>query len=287
MNQPQGRELSWQVHGLTIAGRAWGDPGARPLLALHGWLDNADSFSRLGPALDNRHVVALDLTGHGRSSHRSEDATYQIWDDLPEIIGVLDQLGWQQFDLMGHSRGAFIASLLAGACPERVRRLVLLDGVAPAVTPDAKFSRQLRRFLEDKQRLLSRDPRVLASREEAAALRAQRSGLDQAAARIICDRNLKPVPGGFCWTTDPRLGGASAVRLNEGQRDTVWQALTMPTLLVLAEQGVSHHQERLQQAATLIPDLRVDTFPGGHHFLIEGDAVDLAGRIEQFLQESA
>jgi len=114
------RELMWEVNGLKISGLAWGDPQARPLLMLHGCLDNAASFSVLAPLLSDYYVVALDLTGHGHSGHRSADATYHIWDDLPEIIGVIEQLGWDTFDLLGHSRGAIISILLASALPERM-----------------------------------------------------------------------------------------------------------------------------------------------------------------------
>ena len=128
--------MSWQVNGLQLAGLSWGDPGAKPLLALHGWLDNAASFSVLAPLLKHHHVVAVDLTGHGLSAHRSADAGYQIWEDLPELLGVLDALGWQEFSLMGHSRGAIIAGLLASTLPERVQRLVFgaCDPKSGAVT---------------------------------------------------------------------------------------------------------------------------------------------------------
>ena len=106
--------MEWEVDGLTIAGLAWGRPDAQPVLALHGWLDNAASFSALAPLLEDYYVVALDLTGHGQSSRRSADASYQIWDDLPQLAAVIESLGWQQFAVLGHSRGAIIGGLLQG-----------------------------------------------------------------------------------------------------------------------------------------------------------------------------
>ena len=60
--------VEWHVNGLKIAGLAWGQPDRTPLLALHGWLDNAASFAILAPMLDQYYVVALDLTGHGLSA---------------------------------------------------------------------------------------------------------------------------------------------------------------------------------------------------------------------------
>ena len=100
--------------------------------------------------------MALDLTGHGQSTRRSTDASYQIWDDLPEILGVLDALGWDSFQLVGHSRGAIIAALLASAFPERVRALVLLDALTPQPLAEQAFPAQLRKALQEKPRLQAR-----------------------------------------------------------------------------------------------------------------------------------
>ena len=104
MSAGSAREMNWNVHGLELSGLAWGDPSGLPLLCLHGWLDNAASFAVLGPLLQGCHVVAPDLTGHGQSQRRSGDATYQIWDDLPEVLGIVEALGWDRFNLVGHSR---------------------------------------------------------------------------------------------------------------------------------------------------------------------------------------
>ena len=143
MSQRPPVQRRWEVNGLTLEGLCWGEESLPPLLALHGWLDNAASFEVLAPLLHDHYVVALDLTGHGRSSRRSDDASYQIWDDLPEIMGVIEQLGWQTFDLMGHSRGAIISTLLASAIPQRVKHLVLLDAVTPQAVPEKDFPKQL------------------------------------------------------------------------------------------------------------------------------------------------
>lgn len=57
------------LDGVEIAVRTWGAEDGIPILALHGWLDNAASFERLAPMLDGCFVVAPDLIGHGRSGH--------------------------------------------------------------------------------------------------------------------------------------------------------------------------------------------------------------------------
>ena len=274
---------TWRVNDLDVAGLSWGDPGASPVLALHGWLDNAASFRLLAPLLAEHHVVALDLTGHGRSDWRCANATYQIWDDLPEILGVVEALGWQDFSVVGHSRGAIISALLAATVPERVRRLVLLDAVMPEPVEEAAFPDQLCRFLEDKSRLQGRRHRVYGTQEEAAASRRER-GLSDAAAQLLAERNLRPCDGGVTWTTDPRLHGASAVKLTAGQIQAVLSRLAMPTLLLLAEERFGRRHEVVGLARRHVPDLEVATVAGSHHFHMESGVTGVAATLRRFLQ---
>ena len=284
MTAVQAQPMTWQVNGLQLAGLSWNNTAAKPLLALHGWLDNAASFSLLAPLLTDYHVVALDLTGHGRSDHRSADASYQIWDDLPEILGVVDALGWDTFSLLGHSRGAFISTLLAGSFPERVQQLVLLDGVSPGPVAEDEFPGQMRKFIQEKQHWQGRPQRVFDSVVAAASSRIHR-GMPEAPAKALIERNLAPCEGGYSWTTDPRLRGASAVKLTAGHIQAVWQALSMPTLLLLAEDGVPTQRERgVTWAQQYIDALEVETIPGGHHFHMEACVDIVADQITQFLQ---
>jgi pimeloyl-ACP methyl ester carboxylesterase len=277
-----GRECVWEVHGLRLAGLSWGDPEAPPVLCLHGWLDNAASFDALASLLPDYYLVAPDLTGQGQSDRRSADATYQIWDDLPEVKGIVETLGWERFRLIGHSRGAVIASLFCSSYPECVQHLVMLDAVMPEPVPEAEFPQQMRRFLQDKGRLLSRENRVFDSFEAAAASR-EEQGIGERAARQLAERNLRACEGGYTWTTDPRLRGASAVKLTRGQVDAVLQALDMPTLLLLAEKGFGgRHQQLAEVAQQSIRRLQVESLPGGHHFHMEEGAAHAAELIKEF-----
>ena len=274
--------VRWTVNELELAGLSWGEPGERPLLALHGWLDNAASFSCLAPLLSGFHVVALDLTGHGLSAWRSADASYQIWDDLPEILGVLDALGWDTFDLLGHSRGAIIASLLASAFGERVQHLVMLDAVAPKPVLQEQFPVQLRTALLDTPKMRSRPPRIYAGLEQAIASRQER-GLPPAAARLLVERNINTSAQGVTWSTDPRLHAASAVKLTVAQIEAVLGALSMPALLLLSNQSSDYLADMVERAQRHIADLSVQVVRGGHHFHMESDVKTVAQYICQFL----
>ena len=84
-----GRAFSVTADGLSYAGLEWGDPNGYPIVALHGWLDNALSFSVMAPFLSKYRLIALDLSGQGLSDHRSSDATYHIWDDVPQLLSLI------------------------------------------------------------------------------------------------------------------------------------------------------------------------------------------------------
>ena len=280
----QPRQLQWQVDDLTIAGMAWGDDSAPPLLALHGWLDNAASFALLAPFVTNRQVVALDLTGHGCSDARSPHSGYQIWEDLPQILGVADQLGWEEFDLLGHSRGGIISTLLAAAAPARVRKLVLLDALLPHAVEEEAFPEQLQAWLRDRSRYLSKTPSRVGSIEQAIKLRAAK-GLSMEAASLLIRRNLKPLGDAFTWTTDPRLFGASAVKLTTTQARSVLQSIAAPVLLLMASEGYAGHPEITESAESYLSDRAIEIVDGGHHFHMEDNADVVATRICKFLEE--
>lgn len=279
-------ELQWEVDGLRMAGLAWGERTQAPVLALHGWLDNAASFACLAPCLaEEFYVVAPDLTGHGGSDWRSADATYQVYDDVPQLHGLVSQLGWERFGLIGHSRGAIIASLFSACFPGMVSPLVLLDGISPPPLPGGAFVSQLRQFVLDRERLQSRRPRVFTDQRSASRVR-EEQGLSPAAAGLIARRNLRAVEGGYTWTMDPRLRGASAVKMTPEQVDAMLSALPGPVLLLLAEGGLAGtHSDKFVSLGERIPDLIREWVPGSHHFHMEEGVDKLGSRIARFLRE--
>lgn len=283
---PIPEELTLFVDGLTYAGLAFGPVDAPPVLALHGWQDNANSFQQLARALPEVRLVALDLSGHGKSSHRSADATYQIWDDLPQLVGVLDALGWAQCAVLGHSRGAIIGTLLAASQPERVHTLMTLDSMLPRPTKDEVFASTLRAFLKDRTALLNRSPRQFAS-EQAFVERRARMGEPALVSTVLAERALKPRDDGFVHRNDPRHNGASAVRMNEGQCISVLKTLAMPVLNIWATPRKGLEDDIARQRALIaehMPDVTTVDIPGHHHWHMEPEpAEQIATAIRQFL----
>ena len=280
-------ETGWTVEGLRIAGLCFGPDTGTPILALHGWLDNASSFAKLAQFLPGRRLVALDMPGHGLSDHRSADAGYQIWDDLPQLVGIIDQLGWEECVLMGHSRGAMIASLMASVIPERVSALITLDGMLPYPADDGMMVEQLRNYLNDRRKQAQKSTRLFASHADFVERRG-RSGEPRVVAEQLAERNLRKTDNAYEWRGDPRLSGASAMKLNLRQCEAMLKALTMPVLNIWATP--SERLKKLMEAARALAQQHVANLtsadvPGHHHWhMEEPTAREIAKVIEGFLE---
>jgi pimeloyl-ACP methyl ester carboxylesterase len=93
------------LDGMKIAYQEWGNQNLRKVLALHGWLDNSNSFRFLGPYLAERgfHVVAVDSIGHGKSDHLGTGAFYTIPKHVSVAREVIENFGWSKNYMLCHS----------------------------------------------------------------------------------------------------------------------------------------------------------------------------------------
>jgi pimeloyl-ACP methyl ester carboxylesterase len=123
------------VAGGTLHVGRWGR-GPRTLLAIHGITANHTSMHALADALgDGFTVIAPDLRGRGGSAGIS--GPFGMGPHADDMVAVLDHLGIDAIDVLGHSMGAFVAIVLAHRAPHRVKRLILVDGGLPLDLPEA------------------------------------------------------------------------------------------------------------------------------------------------------
>lgn len=276
-------ERRFRLPGLTLAAREWHPHARFPLIALHGWLDNAGSFDLLAPQLPRCHLLALDTAGHGASGFRSADADYSLWEDAGDVLRVADRMGWRTFSLLGHSRGAGVATLLAGAVPERVERLVLIEGGLPIPAEANEAPETLAAALAERDFLARRRGRVFAQRDAAIAQRAMGfSRISTQAAEILARRSLRRVAGGFQWHVDPRLKGTSPLRLTPDQIRAFVERVRAPVLMVVAEESPFRNRPIYRRLVPCFRDLRMERLPGGHHLHLEGAQDGIARRIRAF-----
>lgn len=264
------RERTVEVPGLTLAAREWGDPACEhKVLALHGWLDNCASFVPLAPYLRDVHLVALDLPGHGRSQHRDANATYHFIDWIPDVVAALDDLGWQRPTLMGHSMGASIASITAGTVPERVRGVVLLDGLAPFTSTAAEAPKTLALYIKQRTRLLEKKRPPYPSRQAATERLLEVTTLTREAATLLAERNTAETADGVVWTYDQRLRRASPMRFTEEHNIAFLAAITAPVLFVRPTNGIAVDPGAEARWSSAITNLAWFRPEGGHHVHLE------------------
>jgi pimeloyl-ACP methyl ester carboxylesterase len=271
MNAPV-EEIRLSLPHIELAAQLHGPQQGQPVIALHGWLDNAASFARLAPKLARARIVALDFAGHGHSAHRTGGASYHLWDYALDVLLVAEQLGWSRFSLLGHSMGAIVSVLLAGAMPQRIERLALIDGLIPSFGEAADAPRKLGEALQAQLELPDKRKPVYQTVGQAVAARMRGVGaLSREAAELLARRGLMPVPGGFTWRTDARLTLPSPLRFTRAHGEAFLAAVQCPVDLVLAEDGLLKDKPPLLRMLEKLP-FAVTRLAGGHHLHLDDEA---------------
>jgi len=144
------------VRGLRYHVNLWGDPASvtreRPLLVwMHGWMDVGASLQFVVDAMrDDRVIVAPDWRGFGRTAVPPVTDAYWFADYQGDLDGLLDALSPEQpVDLAGHSMGGNVVMTYAGARPERVRRLVNMEGFGLPESKPEQAPDRLRQWLDE------------------------------------------------------------------------------------------------------------------------------------------
>jgi pimeloyl-ACP methyl ester carboxylesterase len=114
-------------------GKWWGPRDKQPVLAIHGWQDNAGSFDRLASLLPPHiAVLCIDLPGHGLSSPYPKGSFYYVhWDGLFVVRRIVMYFKWEKITIIGHSLGGAVGFLYAASYPDETEKLICLDVASP------------------------------------------------------------------------------------------------------------------------------------------------------------
>lgn len=276
-----------RIRGLDHQFYRWPGHDPQPILLVHGWGDTGETFQFLVDCLSPRHtLVAFDLRGFGRTAWAQDG--YWFPDYLADLDAIIDRLSPDApLDLIGHSMGGNIAMLYAGIRPQRIRRVVSLEGFGLPRTDPETAPQRYRRWLDDVRAgspfatyddyaglvrvLAARNPRTPPDRLE-----------------FIARTWGRPMPDGrIGLRADPRHRRINPILYQREQAEACWRAITAPLLFVIgaespfvARLGALIEETRMR---TLIRDLTYARVPDAGHMLHHERPDAVATLIERFL----
>lgn len=282
-------ETAFNIGHTKLAAKQWlsSNPNALRVLMLHGWLDNAATYSHLAPHLAEYNLTALDFAGHGLSDHRPDGSFYHLWDYALDVISVLN-LSTQSIWLIGHSMGGAVAMLVAALAPDKVRGLIILDSMGPATnTPDQRVITMQRAI----QKMLKQSGRFSRYPSQEDLIYARMRGfteLSYAAAKPLVERGSTVLNGEWVWRADYKLSFPSPFRMDDAAVEAFIQSIKCPTMALVANQGIyTQQQELVESRAKAFPWIKLKRMDGNHHFHLEPEtAVDIAEEIHRFIDKN-
>ncbi len=285
------RQLNYHV-------RIWGEPktGQTPLVLLHGWMDVAASFQFVVDALEEDHfVVAPDWRGFGLTSSGGADC-FWFPDYLADLDALLDHyVGHLPVNLLGHSMGGNVAMIYAGVRPQRVHKLINLEGFGLPASQPVQAATRYARWMDELKHL----------QQGKLGMKVYDS-LDAVAARLMkTNPRLTPdkaswlaghwaaelSPGQWCILGETAHKIVSAHLYREDEVLAIFRMIQAPTLMVEASDDsmaawwagqftLAQHHERIK----VVPQLKRVTLPDCGHMLHHDQPQRLASLMTDFLK---
>ena len=217
----------------------WGNEDKPPLLLVHGGRDHAHNWDWVASALrSDYHIIAPDLRGHGDSAW-AVGGMYAISDFVLDIAQLLEAVGDFPVRIVSHSLGGMISLQYTGLFPERVEKLVAIEGLGPPPKRIAEMKatpghERLQNWIGDMQKLAGRTPRRYPSVQDAMKrMQEVNSFLSADQARHLTIHGVaRNEDGTFSWKFDNYVRASAPYRFDEDEVRTIWSRITCPTLLV-------------------------------------------------------
>ncbi|MDR6583764.1 alpha/beta hydrolase [Herbaspirillum sp. BH-1] len=284
------------VRGLRYHIRHWGDPQAPKIFMFHGWMDMSASFQFMVDALQREwHVIAPDWRGFGLSERSPADA-YWFPDYLADLEAIIDHHApGEAINLLGHSMGGNVVTLYAGLRPERIARLINLEGLGlPTAKPEQAPGRFVQWLDEIKNPPLLRGYATLE--EVATRLQKNNARLSDERAAFLA-QHWAQQDGSGLWQIlgDPAHKQVSPILYRVDEMMACWRRITAPVLWIEATDSdigrffgpASLKREEIDRRIACIPRTQVEMIDQAGHMLHHDQPERLAQLIETFLAQPA
>lgn len=216
----------------------WGNAGAPILIMLHGGRDHCRNWDWVAEHMrSDWHIICPDLRGHG-DSQWAPDGNYDMANFVYDLAQLIHQLDTDQVTIIAHSLGGNIAHRYAGLFPDKVRKLVTIEGLGPspamlARRAEQQFADRWREWIGNKRKASGRLHKRYASIEEACArMQEENAHLTDAQARHLTIHGVhRNEDGSYSWKFDNHLNVWPFYDIPQQEIEALWAAITCPTLM--------------------------------------------------------
>jgi pimeloyl-ACP methyl ester carboxylesterase len=222
----------------------WGNPGAPPVLLVHGGRDHCRNWDWVAAALRRKwHVLAPDLRGHG-DSQWSPDGNYTISGYVYDLAQLIHQQELAPVTIIAHSLGGMIALRYSGIYPDNVKRLVAIEGLGASPKRLAGRSKRpiaerMRDWIAEQRMLSGRMPRRYASIEDAfRRMQEENQHLSPEQARHLTQYGVNQNEDGtYSWKFDNYVRADPPYEMTIAEIAELWERICCPTLLVYGKES--------------------------------------------------
>jgi len=262
-------------------------PSGVTVLLLHGFMDSGATWDLVAAGLAPRghEIHAPDFRGFGGSDRVSGGGYYHFPDYVADLDALIDQLAPERLVLVGHSMGGTVATLYAGSKPDRVERLVLMEGLGPPdMAPEVAVTR-MRKWLADLRK--DRQPQPMPSAEAALTrLALFHPRVDDTVLASRATRLSRPGDdGSVSWTFDPLHRSTSPTAFRAAELKAFIAQIRCPVLFIGGGPTGWHPPDEEDRLAALpTPAQRLELADAGH-MMHWTQPQQCAGAIADFIAE--
>jgi pimeloyl-ACP methyl ester carboxylesterase len=250
----------------------WGNEDRPLLLLVHGGRDHARSWDAVARELRHDwHVVAPDLRGHGDSAW-AVGSSYPLSDLVLDIAQLLEALDAYPVTIIAHSLGGAISLLYAGAFPERIAKMVVIEGLGPPPEIESRIrgvpaSKRMRDWVAQMQSLAGRQPRRYPSIDAAAKRMLEENSFlsEDQAHHLTIHGVARNEDGSYVWKFDNYTRAFSPARFTDEEQIEMRGRVGCPLLLVNGTESWASNPERDGRAA-VFPNALVVAIEGAGHW---------------------
>lgn len=268
----------------------WGNPDAPPMILIHGGRDHCRNWDWVAKQFrDEYHIIAPDLRGHG-DSQWMVGGSYSQLDYVYDIAQLLHQKDMTPATIIGHSLGGAISLLYTAVFPDKVKKLVAIEGMGPSPSMAAELSKKpmagrIHKWMDDLRKSSGRLPRRYPTLEDALQrMQDENPHLSEEQARHLTIHGSNQNENGtFSWKFDNyvRFFTFSGLPTEEGRK--LLGDITCPTLLVRGVESWASDPVADGRTKNFICPVEVAAFEKAGHWVHHDQLEGFVQRVRTFL----